>query len=64
MPMTDDEMLFVAMCQVPVHEDISLKGIRERFMRRDRQWDEAEAEAEYRWYKARAILVRWRAATK
>lgn len=60
--LNDEQMLFLAMCLVSVKDDLTLKGIRERFMKRDRQWDEADAHAEYRYKHAEAIVDRWRTA--
>lgn len=59
MHITDDQMLFLAMCLVPVKEDITLKVIREHYTKRDKPWSEADAQAEYRLQRATAILRAW-----
>lgn len=62
--MTDEERLFHAMCtiQAPVEDDITIRNIRNRFMKADKSWSEADAIAEWRYFQANAILIRWKKA--
>jgi hypothetical protein len=62
--LTAEQMLFLAMCLVRVDtDDWRLKAIRERFMKRDKQWSESDAIAELRLQEAEAIMNVWKRAT-
>lgn len=52
-----EELTAILMALIPIpKDDFEMKMIRERFMKRDRQWDEVDAEMEYKLKRAKAIL--------
>jgi hypothetical protein len=62
--LNDEQMLLIAMCLVPEPsaDNVTLRTIRNEFMKRDRPYHDLDVMVEYRRRYADTIIERWRRA--